>query len=403
MDDGFDGTPVHAARRSAAHALTLLLAAAACGTPSGPHASHPPGLDAGASRGEAGPEAHDAGPVSVDSGELPELPWALAAVTPPPEPEGNPTTVAKTALGRLLFYDPIVSVDHEVACATCHSEVWGMGDGLPVSFGQGAGLLAGPGRNGPHRTRRNAPTLWNVAYRASLFWDGRAASLEDQVHFPFEAPDELDRPIADVVAEIRAIPRYVALFRAAFPDDAEPVSEARFAEAVAAFERTIVSRRGLYDAYAAGDRSAMSESMVRGMFLFAEVGCPSCHAPPLFSSDRFEDRGVAPIPSVADTGRLEVTGNEGDRNRFEVPTLRNTHDTAPFFHTGAAATVADAVEHEARESVSRDGARALDATEIQDVTAFVREGLFDSMNPPSRPKEVPSGLPVPIDGSSILR
>lgn len=383
---------MHASRRSVAHALTFLLATTACGSQSGPHAATEPELDAGEQPNNA-----------LDAGDLPKLPWAYSPVPPAPEPESNPTTAAKAALGRLLFYDPIVSVDHEVACATCHSEVWGMGDGLAVSVGQGAGLLSGPGRHGPHQTRRNSPTLWNVAYRASQFWDGRSSSLEDQVHFPFGSEDEFDRSISDAVADIRAIPKYVSLFRAAFPDDAEPVTEARFADAIAAFERTIISRRGLYDAYAMGDLNAMNESMVRGMFLFAEEGCPSCHAPPLFASDRFENRNVAPIPGVEDAGRFEVTGNEADRNRFAVPTLRNLHDTPPFFHTGGAATVVDALNHEVAESVSQNGARPLDVNEIKDITTFLREGLFDSMNPPSRPKEVPSGLRVPIDGSSILR
>jgi cytochrome c peroxidase len=390
---------MYAPSRAFAHALSLLLVATACGSPAGPHAVQDD--DAGAGQGGAGSDQRDSGPVS--RGDLPELPWTFSNVPLPPEPESNPTTAAKTALGRLLFYDPVVSIDHEVACATCHSEAWGMGDALPVSIGQGGGLLAGPGRVGPNQTRRNSPTLWNVAFRATQFWDGRAASLEEQVHFPFAAAEEFDRPIAAAIADIRAIPKYVALFQAAFPDDAEPVTEARFADAIAAFERTIVSKRGLYDAYASGDRKAMSESMVRGMFLFAEEGCPNCHVPPLFMSDRFEDRGVAPIPGVDDAGRFEVTGDDADRNRFQVPTLRNLHDTPPFFHTGAATTVADAVKHEVAESVRRDGARPLDASEIKDIAAFLREGLFDSKNPPSRPKEVPSGLRLPIDGTSVLR
>src|SRR5882672_10870075 len=116
MVDGFDGTPMLAASRSVAHALTLLLAATACGSPSGPHAAQEPEMDAGGSRGGAGSELHDAGPVPQDSGDLPELPWAFAPVPPAPEPQSNPTTAAKTSLGRLLFYDPIVSVDHQVAC-----------------------------------------------------------------------------------------------------------------------------------------------------------------------------------------------------------------------------------------------------------------------------------------------
>lgn len=360
-----------------------LLGSAACGTPTA-GGRHEPGA--------AAPHG--------DAGAVP--PWTLAAFPTVTSPPDNPGTDAKVALGRMLFYDPVVSVDHQVACGTCHSEFWGMSDGLPVSVGNGGGLLAGPGRHGPHVTRRNAPTLWNVAFRSSAFWDGRATSLEDQVHFPFESLDEFDRPMADVVSELQGIPAYAALFAAAFPEDS-PITSGNVSRAIAAFERTIVSRRGLYDAYVDGDSAAMSEPMQRGMLLFGEEGCPDCHQPPLFSSERFEDRGVPPIPGVADAGRYEVTHDEADRDRFKVPTLRNLHDSGPFFHTGAVKTLGEAVRHEVDRSVTHADARALDDAEIEDLTTFLLKGLFDAQFSPSRPHEVPSGLPLSIDGFAVRR
>jgi len=361
-----------------------LLASAACGTP---REGEPHELDAAATHGDAGVAP----------------PWALEAFPVVASPPDNPGTDAKVALGRLLFYDPIVSADHQVACGTCHSEFWGMSDGLPVSVGNGGGLLAGPGRHGPHVTRRNAPTLWNVAFRTSAFWDGRAASLEDQVHFPFESSDEFARPMADVVTELQGIPAYAGPFAAAFPEELSPITGPNLSRAIAAFERTVISRRGLYDAYVDGDSAAMSASMLRGMLLFGEEGCPDCHTPPLFSSERFEDRGVPPIEGVADAGRYEVTHDEADRNRFKVPTLRNLHDSGPFFHTGAVKTVDEAVRHEVEQSVTRTGARPLDDGEIEDLSTFLTKALFDAEYSPSRPHEVPSGLPVPIDGFAIRR
>jgi cytochrome c peroxidase len=347
---------------------------------------------------------HDAGArLSPDAGNAGLVPWPITPFPDVSVPADNPTTDAKVELGRLLFYDPIVSVDGQTACATCHSEVWGMSDALPRSVGHGAGLLAGPGRTGDNRTRRNAMTLWNVGHRQNAFWDGRASSLEDQVHFPFAAPEEFAKSLSSVVSEVSAIPRYGGLFAAAFPEEPEPVSITTFARAIAAFERTLVSNHGLYESYLGGDAQAMSDAMLHGMALFAEERCNGCHVPPLFSSDRFEDRGVPAVAGVADAGRYEVTNDEADRNRFKVPTLRNLHETGPFFHTGAVVLPEDAVRHEVDYSRDHDGARALDDSEVSDLTTFVVKALFDSKNSPTRPREVPSGLQVPIDGSSIRR
>ena len=127
------------------------------------------------SGGSGGPQA---------PADLPPLPWPAAAIARAPEPADNPGTPEKIALGELLFYDPILSTDKAVACVTCHSEIWGMADGLALSVGVDGTGPAGPGREGPNVTRRNAPTLWNVAYRPLLFADGRTASLEEQVLGP---------------------------------------------------------------------------------------------------------------------------------------------------------------------------------------------------------------------------
>jgi len=371
--------------------LTLLLAVA-CGAERSEERSGRHGSDSGI--GEGTPDASSAFTV----------PWASSPFPTVVAPNDNPTTDSKIALGRLLFYDPILSVDGQVACATCHSEVWGMTDGLPVSVGHGSGLKSGPGRTGSHRSRRNAPTLWNVAFRENLFWDGRAASLEDQVRFPFESVDEFDRSFAEVVLELAKIPAYGRLFSEAFGDEAgNSITEVNTTRAFAAFERTLISRRGLYDAFVDGDLAAMNPHMISGMKLFASEGCVGCHQPPLFSSERFEDRGVPAIRGIDDAGRYETTHDERDRNRFKVPGLRNLRDTAPYFHTGAVDTVEMAVRREVERSVASDGRRALSDTEIQDLSDFISKGLIDSRNAPTRPYEVPSGLPVPIDGFAIRR
>ncbi|MEP7126918.1 MAG: cytochrome c peroxidase [Byssovorax sp.] len=328
----------------------------------------------------------------------PPLPWSAEAVPRAPEPADNPGTPAKIDLGELLFYDPILSTDLATACASCHSEIWGMSDGLPVSIGVDGVGPTGPGREGPNVTRRNAATLWNVAYRPLLFADGRTKTLEEQVLGPLHEAKELGREPAAVVADLADIPEYAQRFGAAFPDDAKPVSILNLQRAIAAFERTLVSDRSPYDHYVAGDAGALSAAALRGMSLFAEVGCSTCHAPPLFEQSRFVARGLAPIPGVVDDGRQEVTHDPADHAAFRVATLRNVRETGPYFHTGAVETLDDAVRHEAALA-----SRAVTDAEIADVVAFLNKGLTDPSRSPSRPRTVPSGLAVPVDGFRIPR
>ena len=317
-------------------------------------------------------------------------------------PADNPVTAEKAELGRMLFHDPILSSDRAVACVTCHGQIWGFSDGLRYSIGVGGSGPAGTGRVGPTHTRRNSSTLWNVGYRAALFWDGRARTLEEQVTGPMNDPIELGRPPADVARDLRAIPAYVALFRRAFPGDAEPVTERNLARAIATFERTLVSFRARYDRYRAGDDGALDATEHRGLALFEELRCGECHAPPFFDRERYDPSLTTPTEGAPDDGRMEHTRDASDRGRFLVPTLRNLRESQPYFHDGSVATVHDAI---ALEAAGRPGGRRLNADELAALVAFVRDALIDTstLSVIGRPETVPSGLSVPQDGYRIPR
>ena len=322
------------------------------------------------------------------------LPWDPS---PFPSIEHDDVSSERFELGRRLFFDPIMSIDEETACGTCHSDVWGLGDGLPLSVGHGAGILAGPGREGPNVLRRNAPSLWNLSFRKTLLWDGRVDTLEEQALEPFKATDEFNRTPHEVVADIAAIDDYRQRFADAFPDDPR-VTVQNMAVALADYQRTFVSNNSLYDGYVEGDLSAMSDAMVQGMFLFAEFGCGDCHTQPLFESERFEDRNVPAAAMIEDAGRFEVTGDERDRGAFRVPTLRNVAFASPYFHNGSVQFLEDAIRHE----LSLSG-KAFDDTDVKLIKAFIGEALVDESREPQRPLVVPSGLPVPLDGTAVMR
>ena len=322
------------------------------------------------------------------------LPWIPEPF--PTMPQTDAPTV-RFELGRLLFFDPVLSVDGETACGTCHSDVWGLGDGLPLAIGHGAGILAGPGREGPNVLRRNAPPLWNLAFRKTLLWDGRVATLEEQALEPINAVDEFNRTPEDVVADLASIPEYVALFEESFPNDPN-INIANLTIALADYQRTFVSKRSLYDGYVAGDTNAMSEEMVEGMFRFAEFGCGDCHTQPLFESERFENRNVPTIESIDDEGRFEVTGREEDHLAFRVPSLRNVAFANPYFHNGTGAHLEDAVRHELSQ-----GSLEFDASDVTLISVFIGDALRDESHEPQRPSHVPSGLPIPLDGTQVQR
>lgn len=269
-----------------------------------------------------------------------------------------------------------------------------MGDGLPRSIGLGGGALTGPGREGPNVLPRNAPSLWNVAFRPELFWDGREASLEALALIPLAAPDELGVDPDEAVARLGRVPEYVTLFEAAFAGGAEPVTRDRLLAALAAFQRTLVSDDALWDAWMEGDRAAMSDEMARGWRVFQDVGCDGCHVPPTFMSRGYARR----VPAAQDPGRFVVTGREADRGAFRVPSLRNARETAPYFHDGSVATLEGAI----RRELAVDGVALADA-DVAALVAFLGRALVDRSREPDRPEVVPSGLPVPLDGFRIPR
>ncbi len=364
-------------------ALTLAALVAACGgaAESGD----------GSAGGSAGGPSDGATGLDGVAHETPPLPWPATAFPALPK-VAEDVPEARIRLGNLLFYDPILSLDKETACATCHSEFWGMGDALPLAVGNGAGPLAGPGREGPNTLRRNSPALFNLAFRESLFWDGRSASLEEQAITPLLAEDELNIDPAEAVAELITIAEYVELFEEAFPEDPR-ITVDNLASALAAFQRTMVSDRSLYDAYVRGESAVLNEDLVEGMFLFAEMGCGDCHAPPLFESETFADRNVPPVDGIVDEGRGEVTGQEDDLGKFRTPTLRNVFDSKPYFHNGSANLLEDAVRHELEQSgmpFTEEDARLIEL--------FIEKALRDDSRTAERPRSVPSGLPTPLDG-----
>lgn len=197
-----------------------------------------------------------------------------------PVPAGNPMTPDKIALGRKLFFDPALSRNGKVACATCQDAKTGA-DGRSVSAGIG-------GKTG----RRNAPTVWNAAFQARLFWDGRAASLEEQAKGPFINPVEMGMPDhAAVERAVAARPDYRAEFRAVF-GGARPLSIDNIAAAIATFERTLITPDTPYDRYARGDKTALDEAQLRGMRLFEGYGCRICHSGPNFSGASLFDTAM---------------------------------------------------------------------------------------------------------------
>jgi cytochrome c peroxidase len=335
--------------------------------------------------------------VSVDNPNNPPgnaqespTPWPITAFPALPEDVAN-VPAARLELGHMLFFDPVLSVDQETACATCHSEQWGMGDALARSVGHGAGLLSGPGRRGPNVLRRNAPSLYNLAFRETLLWDGRSRSLEEQALFPLLADDEMSLDPNEAIAKLAAIPEYVELFATAFPDD-PVVNLANLASALAAYQRTFITNESIYDGYVEGLTELMNEEQVEGMFRFAEMGCDGCHAPPLFESEVFANRNVPNPDGIVDDGLAEHTGLSEDRGKFRTMTLRNIISTEPYFHNGSVARLDEAVRHELEQS-----GLPFDDEDVRLITLFIRETLRDESREAKRPFEVPSRLEIPID------
>ncbi len=317
----------------------------------------------------------------------PAVPAEPVAMQPPlglpplPVPADNPMTAEKIELGKLLYFDTRVSLDGTLSCATCHDPAKGWAEHSATS-------------EGIHKQRggRNSPTVINAAYATSQFWDGRADSLEAQAVGPVGNPIEMGHSMTGVVERFSKIPAYVERFQKVFGTG---VTEKGFAQAVAAFERTVLSGDAPYDRYQAGDKNALDDAQKRGLELF-EKHCAMCHKPPLFSNYRFVNAGVGMSLPKPDEGRKDVTKKTSDLGKFRVPALREVANTAPYFHDGSAATLEEAVALMAAggkdnpnlsEMMKSVREAKLTADNQKDLVVFLKglSGKYPIITPPKQP------------------
>jgi cytochrome c peroxidase len=294
---------------------------------------------------------------------LDTIPLGLASQRP--VPPDNSLTQTKVRLGRKLFFDPILSGDGRIACASCHQPAHGLAGPARLAVGIG-------GRIG----KRNVPSLVNRAYGKSFFWDGRAASLEEQALHPIASPLEMGSSVARAVERLRQQAEYPALFRAAFGKEPNGPDLAR---ALASFERVLLAGNSRVDRFRAGEVQAFDESERHGLWLYESRGrCWRCHSGPNFTDEAFHNTGISWGREPADLGRYEVTHNETDRGRFKTPSLRGLTATAPYMHDGSLATLEEVVQFYNRggnKNPHLDPSMEpldLSPADIRDLVAFLR-------------------------------
>ena len=333
-------------------------------------------------------------------------------------PDNNLNTNEKFELGQNLFWDPIMSGNRDVACATCHHPDFGYADGRDLSSGiNGVGI--GPNRQGGVLIKRNAPTILNTAFNginidrsynpnaAPMFWDNRANSLEEQALLPVLDHDEMrgdniaEEDIIDVVIErLNAIPAYRNMFAAAFGNNT--ITENRIAQALATFQRNLVANNSRFDQYLRGDENALSNIELRGLETFIDVGCVDCHSGPMLSDYDLHTLSVPDHPLVDDAG---ATGNFD----FRTPTLRNLNLSAPYMHNGSFDNLRQVLDfyndisggngdsqnpNVANNQIDQDARRLrLNNGDINEIIAFLN-ALNDEDFDKTVPQSVPSGLSV---------
>ncbi|MGV3539881.1 MAG: cytochrome-c peroxidase [Rufibacter sp.] len=241
----------------------------------------------------------------------------------PKFPKENPYSEKKAELGKLLFFDPRLSSSGQIACASCHEPQLGFADGKQVSLGHDRQ----PGK-------RNAMSLLNVWYAEQLFWDGRANSLEHQLRFPIQDKLEMNNEIAQVAKRLNKIKGYRALFKEVFGN--EKFTEKEIAQALATFERTIVSRKTRFDRFIEGKENELTDQELKGLHLFrTKARCINCHNGPLFTDNQFHNVGLTYYGrKYEDLGRYNLTKRAEDVGKFRTPSLRDVAATAPYFHNG---------------------------------------------------------------------
>jgi len=263
---------------------------------------------------ESWPAPHlDEGIPHRELGTLPEVAY----------PKDNTYSREAEQLGKMLFFDPRLSVSRQIACASCHDPELGWADGRRVAFGHNR-------RQG----KRNTMSILNTAYFDELFWDGRAESLEAQSLFPLQDHVEMNMDLEVAIARLNSMPEYIALFEEAYQVDSIELEHLQ--KALATFERGLVSRNSKFDRFVEGDKDALNEQELRGLHLFrTKARCMNCHNGPLFSDNQYHNNGQSMFGRPGeDLGRYLVTEDAADVGKFRTPSLRDVSYTGPWLHNG---------------------------------------------------------------------
>ena len=286
---------------------------------------------------------------------------AKSFVGPLPEkmPGADKDSPAAVALGQKLYFDKRLSDNGKQSCNDCH-----------LVDQNRAGVDNEPTSEGAHGKRgdRNSPTTLNAGFHFAQFWDGRAKDLVEQAKGPVLNPVEMAMPNEqEVIKRLEADANYPKLFKAAFPGEEQPINYHNFARAVAAFERTLITR-DRFDDFLKGDDKALNAQELQGLNLFLTVGCTTCHVSPTIGGNMYQKVGlIHPYANTNDVGRIKITSEEWDLYRFKVPSLRNVALTYPYFHDGKVSDLRSAVKQMAYMQLGKE----LTDSEISSLTAFL--------------------------------
>jgi len=289
---------------------------------------------------------------------------------------GSAPSSERVNLGKMLYFEPRLSKNHDVSCTSCHAlDKFGV-DGLAVSVGHKKQVGA-----------RNAPTVYNAAAHFVQFWDGRASDVEQQATGPVLNPVEMAMPDEErVVRTLESIPAYKEAFARAFPGEEKPVSLANAGRAMGAFERKLVTRAP-WDDFLDGKVDALTAEQKAGFSTFMNTGCSSCHNGTLLGGNSFQKVGaVKPWPNQKDKGKFELSKNATDEMMFKVPSLRNVAQTGPYFHDGSVSKLEEAVKMMAEHQLGRPLSDADAASIVTFLGALTGRLPSDLIQPPELPK-----------------
>ncbi|RLV60594.1 tryptophan tryptophylquinone biosynthesis enzyme MauG [Parashewanella curva] len=279
-----------------------------------------------------------------------------------PFPASNPYSAPKAALGKMLFFDPRLSRNRNLTCASCHNPSFGWEDATARAVGSQNTQLG-----------RHSPSIINAAWGASFFWDGRAKDLEAQARGPIEAAVEMNITLPEVVARLKKVQGYRTLFGEVFGSSG--INEQNILKAIATFERTIVSGEAPFDRWVEGDNNAINSEAKRGFELFiGKARCASCHSGWNFTDNEFHDIGVDAI----DEGRFVITKNPIHKFAFKTPSLRNISQRAPYMHDGSMNDLNVVIRHYMKQTPSRPSLSPLmqpvqlSEQEIDQLVAFLK-------------------------------